>query len=451
MHFILPTDPAWGGEDTSRFAYALPMKLGLAIPLGLLLASSVATSLADARGNDALVQLDRLTSDNQAMYEDARRWFVGCGAECAEVLTGGLTDTRLGLQTQARILSILGELALPSTWPAVYARFRTALDVGDDVVLPAAMDALAAFKWDETRIALIDVLSHPDPDRVRHAVFLLVDDVPIRFRKEWIRSPTQPREQRELVVNGPDHLKMRQRWPIRKVIVDALIALLDKPRSSWQAQVMLAALTQNFEERKLVLQHSLRPETWWLDRGNSVERWRTFFAQKASTFWPAATAAECRQQIYALVANDLYEWRDLPPGCTRFDVAEALRLPSAAEEGSGILSGQATIFRRYPATKVAPLGFQVWFRDEVVVAIEMHGAKLEPDDIDRIGPPAERDYSPVARGHGHWLYPSHGLILHKQRGSNELFGITAVPRCTLDSMRKLPWVRDTPIRDKRRL
>ena len=427
------------------------MKIGLAFTIGVLLASSAATSLADARGNDALAQLDRLTSDNQATYDDARRWFVGCGAECAEVLTGGLTDTRLGLQTQARILSILGELALPSTWPAVFARFRTALDVDDVVVLPVAMDALAAFRWDEARIALIDVLSHPDPDRVRHAVFLLVADVPIRVRTEWMGSPTQPLEQRSLVVTDPDHLKVRKRWPVRRVIVEALTVLLENPRTSWQAQVMLTALTQNFDERKVVLQHSLRPETWWLARGKSVERWRTFFAQKAATFWPEATAAECRQQIYSLVANDLYEWRDLPPGCTRFDVAEALHLPNSQEAGSGLLDGQLTMFRRYPATKVAPLGFQVWFRDEVVIAIEMNGAKLGPDDIDRIGPPAERDDPPVTGGHGHWLYPSHGLILHKQRGSNELLGITAVPRCTLDSMRKLPWLRDTPIRKKRRL
>jgi hypothetical protein len=122
-------------------------------------------------------QLDRLASDAASIYEDAFRWFRAQGPAAAPMLLRGLDDRTLGPTGRWRILLLLRELALPSTQPAVLVAFREALAESNPVVLPGAMEALAAFDTDEAISALISVLDCGNADFVNHAAVLLGDRV----------------------------------------------------------------------------------------------------------------------------------------------------------------------------------------------------------------------------------------------------------------------------------
>ena len=121
------------------------------------------------------LQLDRLASDAASIYEDAFRWFRTQGSAAVPALLRGLDDRSLGPTGRWRILLLLRELALPSTLPAVLRTFHEALAEGDLVVLPGAMEALAAFDSDDATSALATVLDGGNPDFVNHAAALLVD------------------------------------------------------------------------------------------------------------------------------------------------------------------------------------------------------------------------------------------------------------------------------------
>lgn len=122
-------------------------------------------------------QLDRLASDAASIYEDAFRWFRAQGPAAAPTLHRGLGDRTLGSTGRWRILLLLRELALPSTLPAVMSAFREALAESNPVVLPGAMEALAAFDSDEAISALVSVLDSGNADFVNHAAVLLGDRV----------------------------------------------------------------------------------------------------------------------------------------------------------------------------------------------------------------------------------------------------------------------------------
>ena len=118
-------------------------------------------------------QLDRLASDNQGIYADAVRWFAAQGAAAAPVLVAGLDDERLGSVAHWRILLLLRQLRIPSTLPAVLEAFRKAMAKSDVIVLPGALEALAAFEDDEATSALASVLESSDLDSINHAAVLL--------------------------------------------------------------------------------------------------------------------------------------------------------------------------------------------------------------------------------------------------------------------------------------
>jgi HEAT repeat protein len=120
-------------------------------------------------------QLIRLASDNTSIYQAARQWFLDQGPSITSILIGGLEDADLGSVAHSRILWLLQQFELPSTLPAVLKTFQRALDHKDFIALPAAMEALAAFKSEEALSALISVLQAGEIDDVTHAAALLGD------------------------------------------------------------------------------------------------------------------------------------------------------------------------------------------------------------------------------------------------------------------------------------
>jgi HEAT repeat protein len=120
-------------------------------------------------------QLFRLASDNQSIYEAGRQWFLDQGQDIAPVLADALDNPRLGSIAHWRILLLLREFALPSTLPAVLKAFRSALERDDVIVLPGAMEALAAFKNDEALEALISVFQTGTAHQMTHAAALLAN------------------------------------------------------------------------------------------------------------------------------------------------------------------------------------------------------------------------------------------------------------------------------------
>jgi HEAT repeat protein len=120
-------------------------------------------------------QLLRLASDNTAGHQDAAQWFLEQGAAAAPDLVRALDNDRLGFVGQWRVLLVLRRLALPETLPAILDAFRRALAANNPIVLPGAMEALAAFDSEDAIAALIDALASTDPDTVNHAAALLAD------------------------------------------------------------------------------------------------------------------------------------------------------------------------------------------------------------------------------------------------------------------------------------
>jgi HEAT repeat protein len=118
-------------------------------------------------------QLIRLASDNQSIYQDARSRFLTLGPSTAATLIEGLEDERLGSVCHWRILLLLREFALPSTFPAILKAFRSAVDRKDPVVLPGAMEALAVFPEEEAAPPLISVLQSDNVDNAIYAAALL--------------------------------------------------------------------------------------------------------------------------------------------------------------------------------------------------------------------------------------------------------------------------------------
>jgi HEAT repeat protein len=115
----------------------------------------------------------RLASDHGPIYDDARRWFLERGAGAVPILVEGLEDPRLGSVAHWRILLLLRELRVSSTLPAVVKAFRKAVADGDVIVLPGAMEALAAFEEEEALSELISVLESGNADWINHAAALL--------------------------------------------------------------------------------------------------------------------------------------------------------------------------------------------------------------------------------------------------------------------------------------
>jgi hypothetical protein len=118
-------------------------------------------------------QFVRLADHTPAIYQDAWRWFLGQGAAGAPDLVEGLDEPRFGGVCHWRILLVLRDLRVPSTLPAILRAYRTAVANDNVIVLPGALEALAAFDDAEAWAALTSALDLRDPDAVSHAAVLL--------------------------------------------------------------------------------------------------------------------------------------------------------------------------------------------------------------------------------------------------------------------------------------
>lgn len=118
-------------------------------------------------------QLIRLASDGPGAYEAARSWFEQQGPGIAAALAGGLEDAGLGSVAHWRILRLLAYFAREETLPAILKAFHRARAPYDPIVLPGAMEALAAFRTPEASGPLIALLQESNLDIVMSAAALV--------------------------------------------------------------------------------------------------------------------------------------------------------------------------------------------------------------------------------------------------------------------------------------
>jgi HEAT repeat protein len=118
-------------------------------------------------------KLLHLASDNHDMYRNSYAWFVEQGPRIAKAITQGLDDELLGSVCHWRILLLLGHFAQEDTLPAVLKAFRRAVDRRDPIVLPGAMQALAAFHDPDATDALVSLLHNSNTDIVKQAAALV--------------------------------------------------------------------------------------------------------------------------------------------------------------------------------------------------------------------------------------------------------------------------------------
>jgi HEAT repeat protein len=168
-------------------------------------------------------QLLRLASDDARIYQDAWRWFLAQGASAAPALVAGLDDARLGGVGHWRILLVLRELRLPSTLPAIVKAFRASFARDNPIVLPGAMEALAAFDAEEAWSALESALGSTDADVVNHAAALLAG-------KGGRRAE------------------------------DAIAGLLESPETRWRQSGVSALLSMNTESARAILRRHRQHE-----------------------------------------------------------------------------------------------------------------------------------------------------------------------------------------------
>lgn len=118
-------------------------------------------------------QLFRLASDSSAIYQDAWRWFVDQGPSIAPDLAAGLANHALGSVAHWRILLILCQFAVPSTFLAIREMLRQAIENKNPIVIPGAIEAVAAFPEADAVPALEFVLRNGEIDDVQHAATML--------------------------------------------------------------------------------------------------------------------------------------------------------------------------------------------------------------------------------------------------------------------------------------
>jgi HEAT repeat protein len=130
--------------------------------------------MPDDQTNTLLKQrLISLADDRPESYQAAYAWFVHQGPEATGALSEALDDASLGSVCHWRILLLLGHFAREETLPAVLNALHRALSPYDPVVLPGAMQALAALRLPAATQALIALLRESNTDIVKQAAALL--------------------------------------------------------------------------------------------------------------------------------------------------------------------------------------------------------------------------------------------------------------------------------------
>jgi hypothetical protein len=113
-----------------------------------------------------------------------------------------------------------------------------------------------------------------------------------------------------------------------------------------------------------------------------------------------------------LAAGDLRGWHGLDEGCDRASAEAALGPSEAGPDGSGMLGGVPTAFRRYPPAPAVPDGVVVWLEEDWVVAVELMQPVLPEPIAAQLGPPEARERSGLASFHSQWIYAGRGLTAH---------------------------------------
>ena len=157
----------------------------------------------------------------------------------------------------------------------------------------------------------------------------------------------------------------------------------------------------------------------------------------------------CVAALRLLAAGHLNDWNGLPSGCTSTDAETAFGSSGNSPDGAARLDGTLTAFRRYPAQPAAPHGVQVWFRDDVILGVEISGPQLPGSPADLLGPPEAKERSGIGSIHSQWIYASRGLVLHVQDITNVTVRMYGFAASTLEGFRTLPWGRVEIRREKR--
>jgi hypothetical protein len=161
--------------------------------------------------------------------------------------------------------------------------------------------------------------------------------------------------------------------------------------------------------------------------------------------------SDCRRSLRALADGHWDAWRGLPAGCTRADVEAGLGPSEAGPDGTGLLDGTLTAFRRYPPSGAAPYGVQVWFHEREVYGVEVVSPTLARSFIEMLGEPDVKESSGMGGTYTQWIYTSRGLALHVNAAEAVVRAYGFAP-CTVEAFRQLPWgrieVRRQPLRPR---
>jgi HEAT repeat protein len=130
-------------------------------------------AMSDRYEDQVKGRLVDLAADRPQIYEAAQDWFIQQGEEVIPVLVQGLEEEYLGAVCHGRILRLLEHFAREETIPAIIRALHTALQRRNHIVIPAAMEALAAFHTPEAVQTLIDLTRERNPDIVKQAAALL--------------------------------------------------------------------------------------------------------------------------------------------------------------------------------------------------------------------------------------------------------------------------------------
>ncbi|MEW6732878.1 MAG: hypothetical protein AB1489_16250, partial [Acidobacteriota bacterium] len=118
-------------------------------------------------------QLIDLASDRPELYQAAYTWFTQQGPAITSALVQGLDNEYLGSVGHWRILLLLQHFAQKETLPAILKTLQRALSRRNNVVIPAAMEAITVFHTPVVTNTLIDLLQDNDLDIVKQAAVLL--------------------------------------------------------------------------------------------------------------------------------------------------------------------------------------------------------------------------------------------------------------------------------------
>jgi HEAT repeat protein len=133
--------------------------------------------MKDEEMSDTDTTLERrlidLACDQAGLFERAQEWFIEQGPEIIPVLVQGLENDDLGSVGHWRILLLLRHFGREEALPAVLAATWSAVRRKDPIVLPGAMEALAAIATPAAIEALVQLLKTPDAHVVKHAAALL--------------------------------------------------------------------------------------------------------------------------------------------------------------------------------------------------------------------------------------------------------------------------------------